>query len=416
MTEVKEAPTQKPRTVVLDAEQEYAWAVEATRSVFPMLAIELAGHFEQQAWEEAYKQVQQRYPLLSGHIEKELGSRPRLVLDPGQLLHLTYVESSVSNDLLAFMQDEAKHSFGLGKESLAHLTIYDDGHSTCLLFSAHHAICDGYTNVSIVRDLIFAAKGGVLGPRYPVLPTMGEMLGIGPPQPYVQTLTTLPVPDCGELSIPPGHMDLLRFEVGAFNRVRDRAKKEEATIQGTLIAALYLAGKELSPKWQSQPVICLTPADLRPLLDLGTQPGVLLSTLPTILQPEAPLSFWPLARQVSAELHSARTVEHARQGQTYLRETFKNEVDPCRRETIDVSGFRHDLMVTNLGILDHLLGDLEPEVQSAFQSVFSGTSDDAQIVSALSLHGTLFLHHASRQPIAGLLERTKTLLVTADAD
>ena len=119
---------------------------------------------------------------------------------------------------------------------------------------------------------------------------------------------------------------------------------------------------------------------------------------------------------MSAELHAARTVEQARQGQLDLRKTFSQEVDPCRPETIDIRGFHHDLMVTNLGVLDSLLGDLEPRVQSAYQSVFSGTSDDAQIVSALRLNGTLFLQHASRAPLEGLLKNAKRLLAAAGTD
>ena len=258
MKESMEYKTTSHNPMIFDAEQEYAWAVEPSRPVYPMLATELQGRFSREQWEKAYEAVRHRFPLLSGRIVKHAGERSVLVLSPDPALPFTYAVASGTRTLLEAMKAEASHSFGLGTSYLARLTILESAVSTYLLFSAHHAICDGYTNVSVVRDLLLAVNGQAIGPPFPILPSVGELLGIGPPLQYEKALDQPLASDCGSSQFPPGQMETLRLEPEVLGPLIERTRLKGATIQGVLIAALYMAGRQANPSWQSAPVICLS--------------------------------------------------------------------------------------------------------------------------------------------------------------
>ena len=404
-----------PVSYVLDAEQEYAWAVEPSRPVFPMLALETGRKFTPVVWQNAHSAVLQKYPALSGRIDKDAGERPRLVLGDQHIPQCSLEHVPAHQTLRALMEREALVSFGLGDRTLSRLVVGEGETSTFLVFAAHHAICDGYSNALIVRDLLLAAEGKSVGSIAPPLPSLGELLGLGQPTPYTQTLAEPFSPGCDEQSFPPARMDFLRLEGDVLDRLRRRARQEQSTIQAVLIVALYTAGKYLRPRWQKGSLLCLSPADLRPVLGLGQHPGVLLATLPTQLNPAEDHFFWDKSRQITAGLKSMRTLEAAKEGQKQLRQFFSREVDPCRRETIDLRAFHHDLMVTNLGVVDVLFKDIDFELRQIYQAVASGTSEDAQIVSALTLNDVLFLNHVSRDPIEGLLPQAESILLQAVA-
>lgn len=80
--------------------------------------------------------------------------------------------------------------------------------------------------------------------------------------------------------------------------LRDASQAEGTTVQGALVAAFVLAGRQASERWRTAPVTCFSPANLRTMLNLGDAPGLAVGTLRSVIQPPDALPFWEFAREL----------------------------------------------------------------------------------------------------------------------
>jgi hypothetical protein len=394
---------------VLDGITEFFWASEPTHTRLTLVAAEIDGATSVEAWQGAVAAVQRRYPLLSACIRKIPGERPYLESLPDVPLALRVVpyRSEIRvDDLIA---KELLHSFDRGDSLLGRVTLCHNSERTILLFVGHHSAFDGRTNTEIICDLIAAASGETLGGPLPLLPTVCELLELPQPEPYSELLPGPPATLRPSLNLGTPKVKSQRMGALDLNKLVERARSEKATLQGALVAAFLFTGRRLSPHWQTRPVVCLSPIDLRPLLSLQRSCGVITSAHFTTLTPSEIPAFWDFARAIQEAMRGSRSLDAARTGMLGLRKMLAREWDPYDLSTFDPAGQAHDLKISNYGDPKVRTDYSTLRLRALYPSHLSG-QPGTQSVSAITIDGELCVCHAAREILPSLLEDSLALL------
>jgi hypothetical protein len=403
------------RLRTLEGLEEFFWLSEVTNPHPAMVVAEVEGRTTVDDWRRALDEVAERYPLLSVRIRKERGERPYFETVPDAEIPLRVVAlEGVDLDYLA--AEETVTSFGYGDSVLARATLCHSAERCVILFSAHHAITDGKTNVRIVEDLVAAASGEYLAPRFPVLPALGEFFGLGEPGPYVEVSAAAKAPaSYVRFDMPVPRVERHHFEASDLKAVWATANEEGTTVHGALLAAFLLAGRQLAERWRTSPVVCLSPIDLRPMLELYGVPGPIIGVHPSVMQPSDNLPFWEFARALKKDMLPSQTKEVTAKSMKAVRDVLDREGDPDDPKTIDPEGFfKHDLMISNYGDPGVRTNFGRLTLRALYPSVVSGVGD-TQTISMVTVDGTLYITHASRQPFRLLVEDALAILRDACA-
>lgn len=398
----------------LEGIQEFFWATEPTKSRLALVVAEVVGPSIPEDWENALKKLRQRHPILAARISKTPGVRPHFV--PSLLGSIPFRVEPYREDLSIdqLMAEELAISFDRGEAALARVVLFHGPERSLIVFVGHHAACDGLTLVNMVQDLISAAAGESLGTVVPILPTTGELLGLPEPPPYSSFLGKSAATERPVLGFPFPVVSSQRLEPDTLAKVILRARQEKTTVHGALVAAFVSAGKASFAPWRTEPVACLSPIDLRPLLKLGPAAGVLTTIHPTIAMPSDNPQFWDFARMVSGAMPGSRTIEAARGGTLAVREVVSQEPDPYDPATVDPRGFfNHHLMVSNYGAGEYRTDFGSLKLAALYPSHISGGTPDTQTISAITIAGVLYVTHASRAPIQSFLRDSLTLLIAS---
>lgn len=399
---------------VLEGMEECFWLLEKTFPATTMILAEVEGPSTIEAWKNALGKVQQRYPLLTARIRKNPGERPYFETSPDMQLPL-HVVPLEDVDLDKFAAEEKARSFGYGDRVLARFTLCHGSQRCVILLAAHHAINDGLTNVQIVRDLIAAAAGETLGESFPVTPAIGEILELGAPGPYTELYQRKePMDTWNELPALKMQRELFRAE--EIKALREKASAEGSTVHGALLAAFFLAGKHGSERWRTAPVVCLSPVNLRPMLNLAETPGVLIGMHPSVMQPSDDLPFWDFARKLKEELHASQSKEVAALGVQVVRNLVKRESNPDELSTFFDPGeaIYHDLMVSNYGDPGVRTDFGSLQLKALYPSVASGRVE-TQTISAVTVNGAMCITLISRHPLPSLVKDACAILRDACA-
>jgi hypothetical protein len=398
----------------LEGIQEFFWATEPTKSRLALVIAEVVGPSTPGDWRNALGRVRQRYPILAARIAKTPGARPHLEPSPLESIPLKVVPYRKDLNIDQLMAEELAVSFGRGDGALARVVLFHGTERSLIIFVGHHAACDGLTIVNMLQDLIAAAAGESLGPVVPILRTTGELLGLPEPPPYSALLPTRPATECPALNFPSPVVSSQSLEADALAKLVLRARQEKTTVHGALVAAFISAGKLSFSPWGAEPVVCLSPIDLRPLLELKQAAGVLTTIHPTIGLPGDRPAFWDFARSVSTAMPGSRTIEAARGGTLAVREVVSQEPDPYDPATIDPRGFfNHHLMVSNYGAGDYRTDFGSLKLVALYPAHISGGTPNTQTISAITVAGVLHLTHASRAPIESFLKVSLKLLLAS---
>jgi hypothetical protein len=310
------------------------------------------------------------------------------------------------DDLIA---KELLHSFDRGDSLLGRVTLCHNSERTILLFVGHHSAFDGRTNTEIICDLIAAASGETLGGPLPLLPTVCEFLEMPQAEPYSELLPGPPATLRPNLNLGAPKVKSQRLGALDLNRVVERARTEKTTLQGALVAAFLFAGRRRSSEWQTRPVVCLSPIDLRPLLFLETSCGVITSGHFTTLDPSENPAFWDLARSIKEEMRSSQSLDAARTGMLRIRKMLEREWDPYDLSTFDPAGPAHDLKISNYGDPKVRTDYGTLRLRALYPSHLSG-QPGTQSVSAITIDGELCICHVAREILPSLLEDSLALL------
>ena len=396
----------------LDGLEEYFWLSENTYPHTTMILAEVEGATTIEAWRDALWKVQQRYPLLSARVRKKPGQRPYFETLPDTSITLRVIPLKGTN-LDALIAQEPVISFGYADTLMARITLCFSPERCVVLFSAHHVATDGRTNVRIIEDLIAAVSGEPLGAPFPLLPAIGEFFGLGEPGPYAELSSGKALPCSFRLGLPVPKVQRRLLPVKDLQVLWATARAADTTVHGALVAAFFFAGRRLSERWRTAPVLCFSPIDLRPMLNLSGAAGVLIGVHPSVMQPSDNLPFWEFARELKRDMWVSQTKEYAALGLLAVRQVVQRESDPDDLTTIDPKGFyNHDLLISNYGDPGVRTNFGHLTLKALYPSVITGDVE-TQSISALTVDGALHITYISRQPIPELVEHACAILLDA---
>jgi hypothetical protein len=397
----------------LDASEEFFWLLEQSVPIFHAVIAEVKGATTIEQWERALDAVEVHYPLLSASIRKLPGERPFFEKIPGVTMPLRIAPLRDSLVLEEEMEKELQKHFGDGSGPLTRATLFHARDRAVVMFATHHSSLDGKSHLFLVQDLLASVVGEDLGGQLEVLPGIGQLLGLPAPAEYVKKLEggDVALEDEAALELFKVRVERLRLTVEETTALVERAKREQTTVHAALVAALTLAGKRYSDAWRVGPVRCMSPIDMRKVLELPDAAGLLISLHHGSVPIPDGTSLWDIARAVREDMRPAQTAEGARHVLGAISSSVAEEHNARDLHWSVLNGpMLHELMVTNYaGYRPRLeYGDLRIE------DLFTGSSSvmpALQKVSVLTVNGRLGMTLVARDAFPSLLEDARDILM-----
>jgi hypothetical protein len=397
----------------LDAFEELFWLLEQSVNVSHAIVVEANGETTIEQWKGGIDALQVRYPLLSASIRKVPSKRPSFEKKWGVSMPLRIAPLSDSFVVEEETGKELQQSFGDGSGPLTRATLFYARDRSVVMFATHHSSMDGKSHLLLVQDLLASIAGEDLGEPLEVQPGLGQLLGLPAPAEYVKKLQgrSLPTEVGTHVELPKVRVQRLQLSVQETEALLERAKEEGTTVHAALVAALTLAGKRYSEKWNSGPVRCMSTIDMRRTLGIPDAAGVLFSSyLAPVLTPDG-ASFWDIARRVREDMLPALSADGAQNLLGALSSMVAEEHNARDLYRSVLKGpLVHELMVTNYAgyRVRTEYGDLKIE------NLFTGSPafiPALQKVSVLTVNGRLGMTVVARDVFPTLLRDAREILI-----
>jgi hypothetical protein len=393
------------------------WLLDQYRPVHFAVTAEIAGTASPDDWRQALDRVQERHPILSVSIEGSPGSVPRFRSEDAAPIPLRIVEGNPRTRWEREVGEELATPFDPKRAPLMRAVLIEGSQDTALILAAHHSIADGLSLAYAIRDTLSALSGEPLDPL-PLVPPQEEMLGVVARPAALAGARAQPV---GGLAGKPSNRPSddvrplvrgLRLTPALTTSLADRARQEGTTVHGALCAAVAIAGQRASANWRDGTVLIMSPINLRPLLDAGESCGLFVSATKGELDGRA-TGFWELARHAKA----ATAIGQRRDNVTALLSTVEGVVgkgaDVATVVDFAAIAFAHEVMLTNLGVLNFPTRFGALTLESVWGPAVIGAVEGARTIGVATVNGSICLTHASRMPPEGFLEAMRSVLVAA---
>lgn len=272
----------------------------------------------------AMDRVQMRQPLLQAHI-RDLHGRPGLQRQGTPPASVCVRETQREDQWIEVAEDELRHTFVAEQGPLWRVTLVRPvagGAASELVLTCHHTIGDGISHPGLVGEILSACQAIACGrseraPARPphLLPAVDDMLDktstFKEKLKYIsfnvkQALAPSALVIEGQA---PAHerrtcMIPRRLEPDDTARLRDRCKREGATMQGALSAAMLLAAARILGRRGPVRLTCGNSVNLRrlcrPVVD-DLCIGCLAAKMDTTHTVDRGMTFWDLARECAAQ-------------------------------------------------------------------------------------------------------------------
>ncbi|MEI9999224.1 MAG: condensation domain-containing protein [Verrucomicrobiota bacterium] len=289
----------------LGALEHLIWVLDQGAPMHFSLTAEIAGATTASQWRAALDHIQARHPILSTKIEEAADGKPHFRRKRAAPIPLRVVLGDPASSWQEQVLAELAEPIDASRAPLvrAAVTLGLDGAAVTL--TAHHGVADGLSVAYLLRDLLQVVAGAP-PPLLPLSRSQDEMLGLLVPTPGSCDFEPSPAPTYRAPTAQASQVTGLRLPAPLAQRLRDRARREQASLHGALCAALTLAARQTVPAWQDIPFRIFSPVEIRPLAGAGEGCGVyLLAKVSSLAQGED--MFWNLARQVKRDILEART-------------------------------------------------------------------------------------------------------------
>jgi hypothetical protein len=396
----------------LGAFNQYFWTRELVSANAIIFWAEIEGTLGEQALQSALAFVQAKYPLLRAKVAKKPAQMPSFVenLTP---IELRVMESEEKSDIAHVIETEmAKGS----DESLFRVVFLRDGPvRSILIFVANHAITDARGLTFILRDLLLVLNGQSLGASDDAIFTHEELFDEPLMEDFVQTLPPgSPYPATGAEQMKSQRSAFATTEVlpqTEVNAVLNKAREEQTTVQGALMAALAISASGIKTEWRDGRVLqMLVPVDLRRFRPGEQSTDLLAHPAFVSIHLKDAGNFWELARVCKRSLDEVATFDAARAFIRQSHQLLAVEWEPQTFFDATNAGLPHELFMSNLGdvAIPVTYGSLC--LRKVGFSTLSGPAP-TQSICAATFQGWMYLSLVSYQPLGGLLQSMRQLLV-----
>ena len=372
------------------------------------LAAQITGHTTVERWSDAVDAVQQRHPLLSVYIDTTFNRVPHFRSVAGQRIPLRVI-TLPGAQWQQEIAEEVNAPFTPDKAPLFRaVLLHQETHCTFILTS-HHAVCDGSSLIFLLRDILFALSGHVLGPlslapsrevlfgaqqRTSEEPGLASLVARRPPMPYVEGI---------------------KITQEQTTALQHRARQEGVTIHAAISAALTIAGRALDESWRDNPLRIMSPAEIRDILGLKDQCMVSIVGGEISIEPRVTRTFWDLARLAKDGLSGTKSRDSISKMIELQSGVVGSNLTVVQASQLKRNAFNAQVMLSNLGRLpfDSTFGPLK--LEALWAPVALRGIEGEQTIGAVTVSGSLHLTHTSPAPIPGLLAGIKAELGKACA-
>jgi hypothetical protein len=282
------------------------------------------------------------------------------------------------------------------------------------------SIADGRSIAFVIRDLLETLSGNSIE-LLPVLPSHEELLGIIGSEaievePSKGPGTTPPVRPAKYLKKEDSRPRIrgLHLTPESTGKLRKRARQERTTVHGALSAALALAYRQTNLEWREAAIRICSLIDTRKMLGLGEDCAVLVDAEVVAIEPRTSAGFWHIARDLTAGLAGAQTLEGVFASRYTLHQMVRNGIDVPTAAAICANAFAHEVMLTNLGELPCGTDFGELKLDAVWGPAVSARFERTPTIGAVTTNGALRLLETSFN--GSLLNFTKEILIAACAD
>ncbi len=280
---------------------------------------------------------------------------------------------------------------------------------SAFIFVAHHAIADGLSGAYAIRDALAALAGDSL-----------EMLPL--PRSQDETMSDHPVPrmDGGAPTWEPKSFASrgsrpkvrgLKLPVQLTTRIREVARKEQSTVHGALVAALVLAGRDISEDWQGELLRILSPINTRKLLKQDESVGLFVGAAMSLFD-KSEMSFWELARRAKSDVAGVNSRDGLAAAFQTFQQVVSNGASVATAAEFASLAFANEALLTNLGALPfgNKIGALE--IKALWGPAVHSNLEGAQTIGVATINGSIHLTHTSHAPLPDLLPAMQNVLAS----
>ena len=397
----------------LGALEHLLWLVDQVRPMHIVFAAEITGTASPEDWRKALDAAQSRHPILTVRIEGAPGVLPRFCAVPGAQIPLRVVKADPTSQWESEVYREFVTPFDPNTAPLMRAALVQGEDHSALILAAHHAINDGMGMTYLVRDILDALTGKTLEPL-PLDPSMDALFG------FEEASVEGPAPawDAEKMlarrSPPWPRMQTFRLDPELTVALKQRAKREGATVHAALMTAIAVAGAGLS-HWQKNPIRALSPINFRQALGLGEVSGVYAIGAASEIDPERAArdaaGFWEVAREASLSLASRRNRYAAVPVVAAFRQFTSGAPDVDAALGFAANVMARDFLVTNHGELPipTRYGDLE--LEALWPSILASFGQGEHVFIVATMKGVLCMAYAAEKPLPALLSGMRDILV-----
>ena len=308
------------------------------------------------AWRAALDSLQSRHPLFSVCIDINEESKPYFRHVADAPIPLRVIEGRVPFTWETEIEKELALPFDAETAPLVRAVLLHDTQEAVFTLTAHHSVGDGMSLAYAIKDTLRALSGQPIDPL-PVPPPQEELLRLID---RTATALTTEAPDEHRSEPPVGYrkrdhsrprIHRVALTAETTRRLRERSREEGATVHGALCAALLLAGRQVSERWNENPVRITSPINTRSLLKAGDDVSLLISAGTVSFEFQAKAMFWEVARQAMHGLAGARTLEGVPGVVAAIDRAVTPGMDPAKAAHFGQNAFAFEMVISNLGNL-----------------------------------------------------------------
>lgn len=396
--------------------EQFFWLLDQNRPTHFVVTAQIAGATPNLNWRKAIDAVQKRHPLLSAWIDGAPGSMPYFHCSPQASIPLRVVYGEPDQLWETEAGMELATPIDPRHAPLVRTVLIQGRERAALLFTAHHAIADGFSSACAIRDILSALAGTAL-PLHSLPSAQESVLGLNgdldegfePPKDPAGKPSTFRPKDAARPKV-----QGLNLSMAATLRLRERARRHGTTVHGALCAAFLLAARDLSLDWQDLPLRILSPINTRNILGLGERWGLFVSATSGSFDHGNQI-FWSLAREARLCVSLAQSPRKIRQFSSVIHQLVNRKPTVAAISDFTAQAFASEVTISNLGSLPfgQQFGPIRLEALWG-PAVVIGRENE-HTIGAATVAGSLCLTYTSHTPKRGLLETMQNHLKAAIA-
>jgi NRPS condensation-like uncharacterized protein len=384
---------------------------------------ELAEDLDPSALDAALLAVQHRHPLLNTYIDDHPPSRLGLyrpaTVSP---IPLTIVDAAAGHTWTELVAGELARPFDTCSAPMIRVVLLRAGPSNpaAIIVTADHAIADGLSARSILRDVFSALNGHELH-ALPAPPSQEELIcrirdaqpaaapaTNGQPQPTPpQWLAALSTFRRFDGALP--HLSAITFDEDLTRRLVARTRVERTTVHCALVSAMTRA---IIESGRNEFVRMMSPIEIRSHIGVDDDVCLYITATRTAFTRDQLTDLWDMARIVSDQLAGARSVPELLSSSAATEQFIPVDATTEDAEAFLLAGLSFEAVASNLGVLD--MGPPEAVRPVAIWGpAVLGQLQDELNTGICTFNGQLRMLTASHNPLVDYLDRVRHILDAA---